>query len=81
MPQKFEARDQRDLELTIREFLAKRARVVEIDLAWPTVDEGTGVKVFDAAETERHKSHPSSSYAQANAGSVSALCARGLERR
>ena len=51
--QVFEARDERDIELTRGELPAKRRRMIELNLARPTVNQRSRVKVFDAAESSR----------------------------
>ena len=51
--QVFEARDERDIELTDCELPAKRGRMIELNLARPAVNQRSRIKVFDAAESSR----------------------------
>jgi len=48
--QKFEAGDERNIEIAARELRAKRSRMIERDLTRPAADERAGVKIFDAPD-------------------------------
>ena len=48
--QKFEAGDERDIEIAARKSRAKRSRMIERDLTRPAADERAGVKIFDATD-------------------------------
>ena len=51
--QVFEARDERDIELTDCELPAKRGRMIELNRARPAVNQRSRVQVLDAAEPSR----------------------------
>ena len=53
--QKFEARYERNIQLPRGEFLAKRAGMIEVDVASPAVDKRQRVKIPYAADPQRSR--------------------------
>ena len=51
--QKFETRDERDLQRTLGKLLAELARMIEDDLAGPPVNERTRVEILNATDPEQ----------------------------
>ena len=53
IPKKFEARDERDLQRALGKLLAELARMIEHDLARPSVNQRASVEILNATDT-RH---------------------------
>src|SRR5205085_11573636 len=51
--QKFETGNERDVQFAARELRAKRRGVIEHDDAGPSMNQGTRVEIFNAANTKR----------------------------
>src|ERR1700674_5259640 len=51
--QKFETRDERDLQRAARQFVAQLAGMIEDNFAFPSLNERTGVEILYATDPER----------------------------
>ena len=72
--QEFEARDERHIELAVRELITKRRGMIERDWSVPSMDQRSSVKIFNAANSQRglHSS---------GAGQFGCDCFRAVDRR
>lgn len=48
--QKFEAGDERNVQIAVCKLCAKGDGMIERNWTWPTVNKWTGVEIFDAAD-------------------------------
>ena len=53
VPKKFETRDERDLQCALGKLLAELARMIEYDLARPSVNERASVEILNATDPDQ----------------------------